>query len=106
MVDSASVTEFHGETKVFMRKAESGRIVPYEFCPNCGATIRWRIETVPNRQIFAGGAFDSMGKLSVVGEMYTDGAIPSTRFGCELSRSGEPDDEFRAGLMERTKRPR
>jgi hypothetical protein len=106
MVDSASVTEFHGETKIFMRKAESGRMVPYEFCPDCGGTIRWRVEAVPNRQIFAGGAFDSISKFSIAGEMYTDRAIRSARLGRELSRSGEPDNEFRAGLMERTKRLR
>jgi hypothetical protein len=90
-------------TKTFTRTAESARTVDYEFCPNCGTTIRWRIEAVPTRQMFAGGAFDDMSKLYVAGEMYTDTAIPWARIGCELSRSGEPDLDFRAAMIERAK---
>jgi hypothetical protein len=44
-----------------IRAAEkAARKVHYEFCPQCGATIRWRIDIVPNRQVFAGGAFDDI----------------------------------------------
>ena len=103
VVDNASVTNLEGETKTFTRKAESGRSVDYEFCPNCGTTIRWSIKAAPNRKIFAGGAIDGMTQLTVAGEMYTETAIPWARLGCELSRSGEPDNEFRAALIEKSK---
>ena len=103
VVESPNVTEFHGETKTFLRKAESGRSVPYEFCPKCGATVRWRIETTSNRQIFAGGSFDDAHGFSLAGEMYTDKAIPWARLGCDLSRPGESDDSMRATMLKNAK---
>lgn len=103
VVEKTSVATFQGMTKTFTRTAESARTVDYEFCPNCGTTIRWRIEAAPTRQMFAGGAFDDMSKLYVAGEMCTDTAIPWARIGCELSRSGEPDPDFRAAMIERAK---
>jgi hypothetical protein len=33
-------------------KAATGAL---EFCPKCGTTVRWQIEIVPNRQVFALG---------------------------------------------------
>jgi hypothetical protein len=103
MVEDDGVKEFVGETKIFTRAGESGKQVHYEFCPNCGSTIRWRVEIIPHRQIFAGGAFDRMREFNLVGEMYTDMAIPRARLGCDLSRPGAPDEEFRNALIERTK---
>jgi len=94
---------FVGETKAYIRMGESGKKVRYEFCPHCGTTIRWDVEIVPGRQIFAGGAFDEMSKFKVTGEMYTGKAIPWARLGCDLARTGEPDADFRNLLMERAK---
>ena len=96
---TASVTEFKGTTKTYVRVAESGRPVHYEFCPECGTTIRWRVESMPGSIVFAGGAFDDTSKFKVAGEMYTDSALPWARLGCELTRPGEPDDTFRKGLV-------
>ena len=106
VVDNAKVTSLQGVTKTFTRTAESGRSVDYEFCPNCGSTIRWGIKAAPHRKIFAGGAIDGMDHLTVAGEMYTETAIPWARLGCELSRSGEPDNDFRAALIEKSKQLR
>jgi len=102
MVDNASVKEFAGETKSFVRGGESGKPVRYEFCPNCGTTIRWHVEIVPDRQMFAAGAFDAVHELRVAGEMYTETALPWARLGCDLTRSGAPDENFRQALIERT----
>jgi hypothetical protein len=102
MVESDDVAAFSGQTRTYTRSGESGKEVHYEFCPQCGATIRWRIDIVPNRQVFAGGAFDDIREFNVVGEMYTGMALPWARLGCDLTRSGAPDDNFRASLIERT----
>ena len=106
VVEKKNVREFRGTTKTFTRKAESGRNVDYEFCPNCGTTIRWGVATMPERQVFAGGAFAEIEGFIVAGEMYTDRAIPWARLGCELSRSGEADNELRKAMIEKTQSTR
>jgi hypothetical protein len=103
MVENDAVKEFVGETKTLVRIGESGKAVHYEFCPSCGTTVRWRIAIIPGRQVFAGGAFDAIDELKVVGEMYTATALPWARLGFELSRSGAPDDEFRNAMIAKTK---
>ena len=35
--------------------------------------------------------------------MYTDAAFPWARIGCELSRPGAPDDEYRNALIKKSK---
>ncbi len=95
MVDNKGVKEFAGETRTYMRVGDSGNKVRYEFCPKCGTTLRWHVDIVPQRQAFAGGAFDDMKALKVIAEMYTDEAMPWARIGCELSRPQAPDDAFR-----------
>lgn len=103
MVDDGDVTQFTGKTNTFVRIAESGRPVHYEFCPDCGTTVRWRVEVIPNRQIFAAGAFDDFRSLPITGEMYTDMANPWARLDCDLVRPGAPDEDFRAALIVRSK---
>ena len=99
VVEEADIEDISGETKTFTRKAESGRTVDNEFCPNCGTTIHWRIEATPTRRIFEGGAFDDMSNLSVAGEMYTATAANWAHIDCDLSHIGEPDDEFWTALI-------
>jgi hypothetical protein len=106
MFANESVEKFAGETKSFIRTGESGKRVRYEFCPDCGTTIRWHIEIVPGRQAFAGGTFDYFKDFKVLGEMYTDAAVPWARLGCELSQPGAPDDDFRAAMIENGKASR
>lgn len=103
VVDSRSVKEFTGATKTFTRTGDSGKPVHYDFCPNCGTTVRWHVELIA-RQVFAGGAFDRAKELRIFGEMYAGEAIPWARLGCELIRAGAPDDEFRNAMIERAKR--
>jgi len=61
---------------------------------------------MPERQVFAGGAFAEIEGFIVAGEMYTDRAIPWARLGCELSRSGEADNELRKAMVEKTQSAR
>jgi hypothetical protein len=106
MIRNEDLSELTGETKTFVRRGESGRLVRYEFCPQCGTTVRWQIEIVPHRQVFALGAFDEPHLFEVVGEMYADEALPWARLGCELVRSGAPDDPFRNALIEKRRKLR
>ncbi|HEY1288577.1 MAG TPA: GFA family protein [Burkholderiales bacterium] len=103
MFENSSVKEFVGETKTYCRTGDSGNQVRYEFCPNCGTTLRWFVDIVPRRQAFAGGTFDESGSLKPIAEMYTDAAAPWARLGCELSRPLAPDDAFRNAMITRTR---
>jgi hypothetical protein len=98
-VENKNVRRFSGQTKTFMRRGDSGNNVRYEFCPECGTTLRWDLDIVPNRQIFAGGTLDDPSWLEVIAEMYTDEALPWARLGCELSRPKAPDDAFRKAML-------
>ena len=54
------------------RPKECGGEVKYEFCPSCATTLSWHVDIVPQRQAFAGGAFDDMKGLKLIAEMYAD----------------------------------
>jgi hypothetical protein len=102
-VDDSAVQECAGTTNTFTRPGDSGRQLQYEFCPRCGTTIRWRVELIANRQVYAAGALDDPKAIKVASEMYTDDALPFARLGCELSCSGAPDDNLRLAAIEKTK---
>jgi len=36
-----------GEAKRFSRRADSGGLVELNFCPECGSTVYWRLESQP-----------------------------------------------------------
>jgi hypothetical protein len=93
------VAEFSGDTRTFTRKGESGKHVHYEFCLRCGTTLCWRLELLPDRQVFAGGVFDDADQFEVVAEMYTDRALSWSRIGIELACPGPPDDQFRKAAI-------
>jgi hypothetical protein len=99
VIDDADVREFEGATKTFIRKAESGHDVRYEFCPGCATTVRWRVAALPDRQVFACGAFDDTRSFRIAGEMYTDAALSWSRIGCALVRPGPADDAFRGAMI-------
>jgi hypothetical protein len=103
VVDPANVKEFAGPTTTFTRIGESGNSVRYEFCPHCGTTLRWHVELIPNRMVFAGGAFDEPSQFEVFGEIYADEALPWASTGCELTRAQAPDDGFRKAMMGKAK---
>lgn len=106
VVEDADILELRGAMTTYTRIAESGRPVPYDFCPTCGTTIRWRIEKFRDRTIFAGGAFDDIGDLAPAGEMYMESALDWARPRCALSRVGEPDAVFGAALIDQAKKLR
>jgi hypothetical protein len=103
-IANADLEEFRGETRTFKRLAESGNPVEYDFCPICATTVRWRVAALPDRQVFAGGAFDNPRTFQMVGEMYTAEALSWARIGCELTCPGAPDDNYRSALVAQTLR--
>jgi hypothetical protein len=46
-----------GASKVYVRGSESGRKNEFHFCPNCGSTVFWYAEIVPDLIVIAFGAF-------------------------------------------------
>lgn len=102
-IDNDDLEEFRGEVRTFTRIAESGNAVEYDFCPTCATTIRWRVAALHNRQVLAGGAFDNPSVFELVGEMYTAEALSWARVGCEVTRSGAPDDSYRSAMIARTR---
>ncbi len=102
-VEAEDINVFSGETTTYTRTAESGRNVRYEFCPTCGTTVRWSLDRVSNRYIFAAGTFDAVQELKAVGEMYTAVALPWARLGCELERPFLSDDSLKKAMIERTR---
>jgi len=103
VVDDRMVVAATGATRTFIRTGESGKAVHYEFCPECGTTVRWRVELIGNRYVYAAGTLDDPSAIEVVAEMYTAQALPGARFGCELTREGAPDDAFRKAVTEKTR---
>ena len=103
VAENQGISQVSGRLQKYTRIAESGRPVVYEFCPECGTTVLWRIEAAPDRTIFAGGAFDDMRALDPAGEMYNENKLSWARVECSLSRAGEPDAAFRAALSEKAK---
>jgi hypothetical protein len=85
-----------------VRKGDSGNDVRYDFCPQCGTTIRWQVAMIADRVVFAGGAFDDMSALKIAGEMYAEFKMAWVKLGCDLSVGQAPDDKFRAALTERS----
>jgi hypothetical protein len=46
-----------GPSKVYVRGSDSGRKIEFHFCPNCGSTVFWYAEFVPDLIGIAFGAF-------------------------------------------------
>ena len=94
---------FTGQTKTYTRKGDSGSDVHYEFCPECGTTVRWKVGHLPDKEALAGGAFDDISTLNMVGDMYTDFKAPWIEVGEGPSCSQAPDNTIRHSWTENTK---
>ena len=54
---AADCVEMEGERRSYVRIADSGREVEYLFCPQCGSTVSYRIEGLPELVAVPLGAF-------------------------------------------------
>lgn len=47
-----------GDYATYRRTADSGRVVTFRFCPECGTTVMWKGDAMPDGVAVAGGTFD------------------------------------------------
>jgi len=50
-------TVIEGRSKEWVRTADSGKTIAFHFCPDCGSTVFWEQDTMPNLVAVAVGAF-------------------------------------------------
>ncbi len=86
-----------GPNKVYARGSDSGRRVELHFCPNCGSTVFWCADFVPDLVGIAFGAFGDSSlpwpTLSVweaTRHPWVTFAHELDRFGCQVGRIGDP----------------
>ena len=41
------IVSCEGESRAWQRTGDSGGVVTYQFCPTCGGTVHYRIDTYP-----------------------------------------------------------
>ena len=49
--------KIEGRSTEYVRKADSGNLLRYYFCPDCGSTVHYEIESVPGVVAIPLGAF-------------------------------------------------
>ncbi len=56
--DKHAVSFTRGKLKSYRLVSDAGRWIESAFCPNCGTTVGWTLEFLPDFQGIAGGTFD------------------------------------------------
>ena len=56
--EKSAVTFLERATKTFRLTSDAGRWIETEFCENCGTTVSWTLEFLPDFRGIAGGTFD------------------------------------------------
>lgn len=69
-----AVTLVQGEMKIFERPSNSGNWVRFHFCPECGSSVIWDFEILPQARGIAGGSFDDTGWLDPKRHVWTKSA--------------------------------
>lgn len=79
----ATAVQINGAGRQYVRIADSGNRITFHFCPDCGATVHYRIDTQPDLIAIPVGAF-------------AEPAFPPPRFSVYESRRhdwvGLPED--------------
>jgi hypothetical protein len=55
------IKQISGSSTTFVRRADSGGLVTFRFCPVCGSTVYWEAESFPGLIAVAIGAFADPG---------------------------------------------
>jgi hypothetical protein len=55
------ISDLVGRSAQYERVADSDNTVTFNFCPNCGATLHWRLSAYPGLTVVAVGAFADRG---------------------------------------------
>lgn len=62
----------HGLTTTFERSSDSGRKIKFQFCSQCGTTVLWNAEILPNATGIAGGTFQDTDWIVPDKHVWTD----------------------------------
>jgi hypothetical protein len=57
----AQVTRIEGRSSTFDRVADSGNLLTFHFCPDCGTTVYWELARFPDLIAVAVGTFADPG---------------------------------------------
>jgi hypothetical protein len=80
-----------GPDKVYVRGSDSGRKIKLHFCPNCGSTVFWRPEFVPDLTGIAFGAFADPSMPWPTLSVWETTRHPCVTFDHELDRFGRQE---------------
>jgi hypothetical protein len=58
---AVSAVTVEGKSQRFVRTGDSGKSLTFHFCPGCGSTLWWTLESVPDVVAVAVGAFADPG---------------------------------------------
>jgi hypothetical protein len=50
-------TRIEGRASQYVRTGDSGQSIAFHFCPDCGSTVHYRLENVPDTIVIPVGAF-------------------------------------------------
>jgi hypothetical protein len=74
-----------GPRKVFRRDCESGRTIDFQFCPNCGSTVYWRIGFAPGFVAIALGTFTDLSLPAPTVSVWEATKFPWVSFDIDLA---------------------
>lgn len=83
-----------GTSKLYVRGSDSGRKIESHFCPNCGATVFWNAEFVPELLGIAFGSFADPSMPSPTVSVWETTRHRWVSFAHELARFGRQVDRI------------
>lgn len=69
---SVDKVEIEGISKEYVRTGDSGNKINFHFCPDCGSTVYWYLESLPDFIIVTVGAFADKDFQAPVISIYED----------------------------------
>ena len=56
-LDTDDILAVEGAFTAFTRESQFARTITFSFCPTCGTSVFWKLESRPNKTGIAGGCF-------------------------------------------------